>query len=185
MTRLYIAGALFVLCSAMAIGQRFAYVDSEYILEKLPEHKSAQNQLESIVKSWEKEIAQKQEEIDVLLQELENEKILLTQELIKEKQGVIQEKKAALYKIRQKRFGPKGDVFLQQRLLVKPIQDLIWNAVNKVAKKRKYDFVFDKAGDLVMLRTNSKWDISDQVIEVLNKNRETYNKKNKKQKDEK
>ena len=180
MKHLFITGVLIIFCSSMAIGQRFAYVDSEYILEKLPEHKRVQDQLESLVKNWEKEIGEKQEEINNLLRELENEKILLTEEQIKEKEGVIEEKKTDLEKLRQKRFGPKGDVFLQQKLLVKPIQDLIWNAINKVANKRKYDFVFDKAGDLVMLRTNSKWDISDDVIEVLNKNKETYKKKRKK-----
>ena len=182
MKRILIIGILIILCSSSLIAQRFAYVDSEYVLKKLPEYKRAQDQLESIVKDWEKEIMERQEKIDKLSQELENEKILLTTEQVKEKQGVIDEEKASLYKLREKRFGSEGDLFLQQKLLVKPVQDLIWNAVNKIASKKKYDFVFDKAGGLVMLRTNSKWDISDNVIEVLNKNKEKYSKRKKRKK---
>jgi outer membrane protein len=148
-------------------GQRFAYVDTEYILDMLPDYRSAQKQLDAISLDWEKEIEKKQEEIDKIYREFEAEKILLTEELKKKKEAEIKVKEQELKDFRNLKFGYEGELFKKRAELIKPIQDKIFDAVQKIAKTSALDFIFAKGGEVIMLYSNSKYDKSDEVLKEL------------------
>ncbi|RXP45895.1 OmpH family outer membrane protein [Lutibacter sp. HS1-25] len=144
--------------------QRFGYVDMQYVLENIPEYNEAQAKINAKANTWKNNLDAKQKEIDALIADLSNEKALLTKELIEDKEEDIQIKELELKKLQNAYFGTDGDLFFLRRQLVKPIQDLVFNAVQDIAVKRKYDFVFDKSTDLIMLYTNKQYDISDLVL---------------------
>lgn len=148
-------------------GQRFAYVDTEYILDMLPDYRSAQKQLDALSLDWEKEMDKKQEEIDKMYHEFEAEKILLTEELKKKKEAEIKAKEQELMDFRNQKFGYEGELFKKRAELIKPIQDKIFDAVQKIAKTSALDFIFAKGGEMIMLYSNSKYDKSDEVLKEL------------------
>lgn len=148
-------------------GQRFGYVDTDYVLNSLPQYADAQGRLEAQAKNWAKEIQNHQTELDNLELEFQNEKILLTKEQIEETEKKIADKRKLIKDLQEQRYGPNGDAISIRRNLVKPIQDQVWNAVKKVAERRKYSFVFDKGGDLVMLYSDPKYDISEEVLKLI------------------
>lgn len=159
---------IFLLLSIFSFAQRFGYVDTDYVLSNLPSYKRAQQQLQTQAENWAKEIENHQDQLEKMRQELESERILLTKDKIQERENKIQEKKEEIKKLQEKHYGPKGDMIATRMNLVKPIQDRVFNAVEKVAKKRKYGFVFDKAnGDLIMLYSDPKYDISEEVLKIL------------------
>ncbi len=147
--------------------QKFAYVDTDYILEKMPEYKSAQKQIEELSLQWQKEIDANYAEIDKLYKDYLAEEPLLTPQQAKEKQQVIVNKENDVKLIQQKRFGVDGDLFKKRQELIKPIQDRVYEAVKKVARENALDFIFDKAGGVVMLFSNPKYDKSDEVLDEL------------------
>lgn len=149
--------------------QRFGYVDMEYVLENIPEYVESEAKINAKAITWQNNIAAKQNEIDALKIDLSNEKALLTKELIEDKEEDIQIKELELKKLQDAYFGSNGDLFFLRRQLVKPIQDLVFNAVQDIASKRKYDFVFDKSSDLIMLYSNKQYDISDIVITSISR----------------
>lgn len=151
----------------IAQAQKYAYVDSEYILKKIPEYAQAQRQLDLLSKQWEGEIQSMYSEVDALTQAYNAEKILLSPEMQKEREQTISTKKLEARKLQMQYFGPEGDLFKKRMELVKPIQDQIFNAVKEVATKKKLDIVFDKSGDIIMLYTSPKSDISDDVLEKM------------------
>jgi len=159
--------ALFFGLASITFAQRFAYVDSQYILENLPEYTSSQSKLKSQTESWQKEIEQKQENLAKLQAEFEAEKILLTAEQVKEQEKKVFEEVKGVKDLQDKRYGPKGDLVNLRRSLVKPLQDQIYNATKEVADKRGYGFVFDKGSDLIMIYTDPKFDISREVLQTL------------------
>jgi outer membrane protein len=148
-------------------GQRFAYVDTEYILDMIPDYRSAQKQLDALSLDWEKEMDKKQEEIDKMYHEFEAEKILLTEELKKKKEAEIKVKEQELKDFRNLKFGYEGELFKKRAELIKPIQDKIFDAVQKIAKTSALDFIFAKGGEVIMLYSNSKYDKSDEVLKEL------------------
>lgn len=149
--------------------QRFGYIDMEYILENIPEYTEAQAKINAKAITWQNNIEEKQNEIEELKANLRNEKVLLTKELIEEREEDIQIKELDLKKLQESYFGPNGDLFFLRKQLVNPIQDLVYNAVQDIASKRKYDFVLDNSADLIMLYSNKQYDISDLVIADINK----------------
>lgn len=153
--------------------QRFGYVDMEYILENIPEYVEAEAKINAKAITWQNNIEAKQSEIDALKADLSNEKALLTKELIEDKEEDIKIKELELKKLQEAYFGTNGDLYFLRRQLVKPIQDLVFNAVQDIATKRKYDFVFDKSTDLIMLYTNKMYDISDMVITSISRAQKT------------
>lgn len=159
--------------------QRFGYVDMEYILQNIPEYVEAQTKINAKAVTWQNNIEVKQKEIDELIANLNNEKALLTKALIEDKEEDIQIKELELKKLEEAYFGTNGDLFFLRRQLVKPIQDLVFNAVQDIAVKRKYDFVFDKSTDLIMLYTNKQYDISDLVLTSISRVRKTEEKNEK------
>jgi len=155
-------------------GQRnqiIAYIDMDYILENVPEYIQAQNTLDSKVAKWRNNLDKQARHIEVLKTDLANEKAILTKDLIEEKEEEITIKQQELRRLESLYFGPKGDLFLVRKQLVKPIQDQVYNAIQSIAQRKKYDFVFEKSSDLVMLYSNKKYDISDLVLSTIDRSR--------------
>lgn len=150
-----------------ARGVKIGYIDMEYILEKVPDYADAMNQLEQKAQKWKQEIDTKRNEITILKDNLKIERVLLTKELIEEREEEIAYLDKELLDYQEKRFGPKGDLIIQKSVLVKPIQDQIFTIIQDVAEQRKYDFVFDRASDLTMLFADKKHNISDFVVRKL------------------
>lgn len=146
---------------------RIAYIDMEYILENVPEYQEASSQLDNKVNKWKSEIESKLSSIDELKKQLDNERPLLTKELIEERDEEIQFERDQILEYQQKRFGPGGDLSIQRRQLVEPVQDQVFNAVQEISAARKYDLVFDKSSELMMLYTADRLDISDQVLRSI------------------
>lgn len=159
--------AFFLASSAAVFGQKYGYVDSEYILSNIPDYKQAQSQLDNMSAQWQGEIESLFSEAEALQVALNAEKILLTEEMVGEREKIIDEKKTQARTLQQTYFGPEGDLFNKRLELIKPIQDQIYNAIQSVAKQKKYDIVFDKASELMMLYTNPRADLSDEVLESL------------------
>jgi Skp family chaperone for outer membrane proteins len=149
--------------------QRIGYIDMEYILENIPEYNEAQAKINAKAVVWQNNVEKQQKEIETLKAELNNEKAILTKELIEEKEEDIQIKELDLKKLQAAYFGADGDLYLLRQQLVKPVQDLVYNAVQDIATKRKYDFVLDNSSDLIMLYTNNQYDISELVISSISK----------------
>ena len=153
--------------NSQARGVKIGYIDMEYILEKVPSYAEAQSQLEQKAQKWKQEIETKKNDIKVLEDAFTTEKVLLTKELIEEREAEIAFQKNELLEYQQKRFGSNGDLILQKAVLVKPIQDQVFNAVQDIAEAKKYDIILDKSSDLTVLFAAKRLDISDQVIRVL------------------
>ncbi len=160
--------------------QRIAYIDMEYILENITEYLVAQNTLDAKVQKWQKKLDKQTRHIELLKSDLSSEKTILTKDLIEEREEEITLKQIELRRLESLYFGPKGDMFLLRKQLVQPIQDQVYYAIQKIAAKRKYDFVFDKSSDLVMLYSNKKYDISDLVLTNIGRTRKIKKKKKKK-----
>lgn len=150
-------------------GAKIAYIDTDYILANVEEYKQAQTQLSGKVQKWKAEIESKLNVIKQQREALNNEKALLTKELYEERLEDLSFEEKEIIEYQQKRFGPQGDLMIQRKQLMQPVQDQIFQAVQDLATKRKYDFVFDKSADVVMLYSAEKYDISDQVLRVLNR----------------
>lgn len=151
--------------------QRVAYIDMNYILENIPEYVNAQSKLDGKIQKWQQKLDGLSDEIDRLKTDLSNEKPLLTKELITEREEDIAIKQAELKRLQTSYFGPSGDLFQLRKQLAKPVQDHVYNAIQEIAKKKRYDFVLDKSSDLIILYSNSKYDISEQVLNSIVKNR--------------
>src|SRR5574343_735011 len=139
----------------------------EYILQNVPDYTKAKNQLEQKAEKWKQDIEAKKVEIAKLKDALKTERALLTKELIEEREEEIKFQENELIEFQQKKFGPNGDLITQKAVLVKPIQDQVFTAVQDIAELKKYDYVFDKSSDLTMLFAAKRHDISDQVIRAI------------------
>ncbi|MEN2415590.1 OmpH family outer membrane protein [Flavobacterium mesophilum] len=148
---------------------RIGYIDMEYILENVSDYKEATAQLELKAQKWKQEIESKKIEINKLKESLKAEKALLTKELIDERETEIKFLETEMMDYQQKQFGSDGNLIHQKAALAKPIQDQVFTAVQDIAEAKNYDFIFDKSSDLTMLFSNKKFDISDQVIRILNR----------------
>ncbi len=148
-------------------GVRIAYIDTEYILENVPEYKEATTQLNDKVQKWKNEIEERLAEIEQKRKDLSNEKPLLTKELIEEREEDIAFEEKEILDYQQKRFGPNGDLMIQKKQLMQPIQDQIFAAVQDLAASRKYDFVFDKSSDATMLYSAKRFDLSEQILRSI------------------
>lgn len=156
--------------STQLAAQRFGYVDTDYILENLPQYTQAQQRLKTQTEQWNQEVNNRQEAVNKRQAEFLNEKILLTDEQIQKEQEDIDFEIKSIKELQEKRYGQGGDLIKLRQTLVKPIQDQMWNAVKSVAEKRNYGFIFDKGSDLIMIYTDPKFDISREVLLQLNPN---------------
>ncbi|CAM1342489.1 OmpH family outer membrane protein [Tenacibaculum aestuarii] len=159
--------------------QRIAYIDMEYILQNIPEYLDAQNALDAKVEKWKTKLDKEARAIEVLKTDLSNEKAILTKELIEEREEDITIKQESLRRLESLYFGPNGDMYNLRKQLVKPVQDQVYNAVQTIASRKQYDFVFDKSSELVMLYSNKKHDISDLVVQMISIDQKRQAKKDK------
>lgn len=148
---------------------RIGYIDMEYILENVSDYKEAKAQLELKAQKWKQEIEAKKLDITTLKEGLKAERALLTKELIDERETEIKFLEDEMLSYQEKQFGANGNLMHQKASLAKPIQDQVFTAVQDIAEAKNYDFIFDKSSDLTMLFSNKRFDISDQVIRVLNR----------------
>ena len=152
-------------------GVRIGYVDMEYILDQVEEYREATEQLDIRVQRWKLEIELKQSAIEQLKKELMAEKVLLTDELIAEREEEIQFLEKEMLEYQQDRFGPQGDLVMQKQLLIQPIQDQVFNEIQKIGANKRYDFIFDKSADVVMLYSEKRHDVSDLVLREIARTR--------------
>jgi len=173
--------------NAQSRGVKIGYIDMEYILQNVPDYTEAKNQLEQKAEKWKQDIEAKKVEIAKLKDALKTERALLTKELIEEREEEIKFQENELIEFQQKKFGPNGDLITQKAVLVKPIQDQVFTAVQDIAELKKYDFIFDKSSDLTMLFSAKRHDISDQVIRAITRaeRREQLSKKELKEQEKK
>ncbi len=169
-TKVFFLFTSLVLMSFVAQSQRntrIGYIDMDYILENVPEFKEASGQLDGKVNKWKSEIENKLGDVEEMKKQLQNERVLLTKELIEEREEEIKFEEDQILEYQQKRFGPGGDLAIQRRQLIEPVQDQVFNAVQEISANKKYDFVFDKSSDVVMLYAAERHDISDQVLRSI------------------
>jgi outer membrane protein len=167
MKKIFLTAIVIALFSAASFGQRFVYVDTEYILENIPEYATAQKDLDKISEDWRAEIDKRYKEIDDLYKAYQAEQVILPDAAKVQKQQEIENKEKAVKEFQKQKFGYEGELFKKKQELVKPIQDKIYNEIQKMATEKTYDFVFDKSSGVSMLFTNPKFDKSDEIIQAL------------------
>ena len=161
---------LILVVSFLAIttqAQKFSYVDTDYILNKIPEFNQAQDKLDALSADWQKEIENKYADVDQMYRSYQQEQVLLTDEMkVKREEAIIKKEKSAK-DLQQKYFGPEGELYIKRQELIKPIQDKIHDAIQQLAANNKYAIVFDSSSDLIMLYKNNNLDKSDKVLDLL------------------
>lgn len=151
----------------VSYGQKFAFVDTEYILENIPEYDLAQDQLDELSVQWQKEIEEKFADIDKLYKSYRAESALLPEDMKKKREEEIINKEKEAKKLQKQRFGKEGDLFKKRQELIKPIQDRVYDAVSEIAETKNLAIIFDRSGSLTMLYGNAKYDLSDEVLDKL------------------
>jgi outer membrane protein len=167
MKKLILTSLYLALGASLLLAQKYAYVDSDYVLDNIPEYKEAQIQLNELATDYQKEIENKFAEIDKLYKTYQAEVILMPDDVKKKREQEIQAKEKAVKDLQTQRFGKDGDLFIKREELIKPIQEKIYNAIEDIAEEKNYAFVFDKAGSLTILYVSNKFDISDDVLDKV------------------
>ncbi|RLD46493.1 MAG: OmpH family outer membrane protein [Bacteroidetes bacterium] len=167
MKKILVAIVLFLGVGIGAQAQKFAYVDTQYILDNIPEYKMSQTQLDDLSKKWQQEIEEKIGEIDRLFKAYQTDAVLLPEDVKKQREDEIFQKEKNLRELKKKRFGKDGDLFKKREELIKPLQDKIFNAIKTMADQRGYAMIFDRSGSLSILYANERYDKSDEVLEDL------------------
>ncbi len=167
MKKLTMIAFALILTAAVGYSQKYAFVDTEYILSNIPSYQAAQDQLEEYSKDWEQEIKTMYEEVDRLYKKYQSEQVLLTEEMKRKREDEIINKEQEVKALQNKYFGPEGELFNKRQELIKPIQDEIYNAVKEIAVDGGYAVIFDTSSDVSMLYTDPKYDKSDEVLEKL------------------
>ena len=147
--------------------QRYAVIDTKYILDKIPEYKDADKKLQAISLQWQKEIDDKQAALDKMYKNYEAEQFMLTDELKKKREEELFVKEKEIRDLQKRRFGYEGDLFKERQRLVKPIQDKVYNAIQKIAVAKAFDFVLDKSEGITVIFVDPKLDKSDDVLKEL------------------
>ena len=147
--------------------QRYAIVDTKYILEKMPDYKQAQQKLDQFSEQWQKEIDSKQVVLDKMYKDYEAEQVMLSEELKKKREDELFAREKEVRELQRKRFGFEGDLFKRRQELVKPVQDKVYNAIQKIAVGRMYDFILDKSEGITVIFADPKLDKSEDVLREL------------------
>lgn len=155
------------LAAGFGLAQKYAFVDTEYILTRIPSYKAAQEQLDKLAEDWQTEIQTSYEEIEKMYKDFQAEKVLLTEEMKVRKEEEIVNREKEVKQLQQKYFGRDGSLFTKRQELIKPIQDEVYRAVKEIAIEGNYAVIFDTASGANMLYTNPKYDKSDDVLEKL------------------
>lgn len=167
MKRFLLSSLLLAGMAFSATAQRYCIIDSKYILDRVPEYKTAQTQLDQLSKNWQTEIDAKLAEVDKMYKSYTAERAMLSDEARKRREDEIVTKEKAAKELQKQRFGYEGDLFKQRQTYVKPIQDRVYTAVQKVATQKGYDLVLDKAGGVTLFYADPKLDRSDEVLKNL------------------
>ncbi|MEO8413061.1 MAG: OmpH family outer membrane protein [Ginsengibacter sp.] len=156
-----------LVCNIALQAQRYAVIDSKYILGKLPEYKAAQDKLDEFSKQWQQEIDKKSATLDKMYKDYDAEQVMLSDELKKKREDELFNADKELKDLQRKRFGYEGDIFKKRQELIKPIQDRVYNAVQKLAVAKLYDFILDKSEGITVIFADPKLDKSDDVLKEL------------------
>ncbi|MEY2638848.1 MAG: hypothetical protein RIR90_330 [Bacteroidota bacterium] len=158
---------LLLVAVAPAIAQRYAVVDTRYILSKIPDYKTAETKIQQVTEQWQKEIDEKQVALDKMYKNFDAEQFMLSEDLKKKREDELFNKEKEVRELQKKRFGYEGDLFKERQKLIKPIQDKVYNAIQKIAIARSYDFVLDKSEGITVIFADPKLDKSDDVLREL------------------
>ena len=161
---------ILITCLIMSAGlnaQRYAVIDSKYILEKVPEYKAAQQKLDQFSEQWQQEIDKKSAALDKMYKDYDAEQVMLSDDLKKKREDELFNNDKELKDLQRKRFGYEGDIFKKRQELIKPIQDRVYNAVQKLAASKLYDFILDKSEGITVIFADPKLDKSDDVLKEM------------------
>lgn len=167
MKRLVLIMAVILTAATSGIAQKFAYIDSEFILENIPEYADSKKEVDDLSMQWQKEIEAKFAEIDQLYKKFSAEAVLLPDDIKAKREQEIIEKEKAAKDLQKQRFGTEGDLFKRRQELIKPIQEKIAAALESIATTENYAVIFDKAGSVSMMYTNPRYDISEEVLDKM------------------
>ena len=157
----------FALFTISAYSQRYAIIDTKYILGKMPDYVDADKKLQTVSEQWQKEIDNNQAELDKMYKDYDAEKFMLSDDLKKKREDELFNKEKEVRDLQKRRFGYQGDLFKEREKLVKPLQDKVYNAVQKIAVARGYDFILDKSEGITVIFADPKLDKSDDVLREL------------------
>jgi outer membrane protein len=173
MKKIFLTAALIATTGLVSMAQKFAYVDSEYILGQVPEYKTAQGQLDALSLQWQKEVEAKYTDIDKMYKAYQAEQVLLSEDMKRKREDDIIAKEKEAKDIQKAHFGVEGDLFKKRQELVKPIQDKIYNAIKEMAEKTQLKVIFDKGSELNMIFADPKLDKSDDVLVLMGYKKKT------------
>jgi outer membrane protein len=157
----------FLLIASVSVAQRYAVIDSKYILDKIPDYKEAQTKLDQFSEMWQQEIDKKSAELNKMYKDFDAEQIMLSDDLKKKREDELFNKEKEVRDLQRKRFGFEGDLFKKRQELIKPIQDKVYNAIQKLAVAKLYDFILDKSEGITVIFADPKLDKSDDVLKEL------------------
>lgn len=167
MRKLIVLTGILLFAVVATFAQKFAFVDTEYILENIPSYKAAQEQLDQLSAQYQKELESMHSELEQMYKDFQSESVLLSDEMKRKREDVIVTKEKEYKELQRKYFGRDGDLFKKRQGLVKPIQDDIFNAIQEISTEGSYAVIFDKANGVTLIYTNPKFDLSDQVLTKL------------------
>jgi outer membrane protein len=167
MKKIFLLVAFSCMIAATVQAQRYAIIDTRYILDKLPDYRSAQKNLDDIASGWQKEIDQQEADLNKMYVDFESEKVMLSEDLRKKREDQLFVKEKTLRDLQRQRFGFEGDLFKKRQELIKPIQDKVYNAVQKLAVQRGYDFILDKSEGITVIFADPKLEKSEDVLREL------------------
>jgi outer membrane protein len=167
MKKIFLLVAFSCMIAATVQAQRYAIIDTRYILDKLPDYRSAQKNLDDIASGWQKEIDKQEADLNKMYVDFESEKVMLSEDLRKKREDQLFVKEKTLRDLQRQRFGFEGDLFKKRQELIKPIQDKVYNAVQKLAVQRGYDFILDKSEGITVIFADPKLEKSEDVLREL------------------
>jgi outer membrane protein len=167
MKKIFATLTVLTLLAFPALAQKFAYVDSEYILQNVPEYNDAQAQLDELSTEWQSEVEAKFKAIDKLYKDYQAESVLLPEEMKRKREDDIIKAEKEAKELQKKRFGKDGDLFKKRQELIKPIQDKVFAAIEQEAQAKNYSIIFDKSGSVTVMWADAKYDISDDILDEM------------------
>jgi outer membrane protein len=151
----------------VGFSQKYAIIDTRYILDKMPDYKAAQTRLDDIAAAWQKEIDSLQSQLDKMYKDYDAEQVMLSEELRRKREDQLFGREKSLRDLQRKRFGFEGDLFKKRQELIKPVQDKVYNAVQRIASQRGYDFILDKSEGITVIFADPKLDKSEDILREL------------------
>ncbi|PLW96835.1 MAG: hypothetical protein C0593_10290 [Marinilabiliales bacterium] len=167
MKKIILIIALVIGAFSISNAQKFAYVDTDYILKNIPDYNDAQAEIDDLAAQWQKEIEKKFSEIDAAYKKYQADAVLLPEDMKRKREEEIIQMEKDAKNLQKKYFGQEGDLFKKRQELVKPIQEKVYNAIEEISNANNYGMVFDKAGSTTILYVNARYDISDEVLDEL------------------